>query len=80
MHFTGTKSSPQILLLLKYKKMFSSHRGHLTNAMYHHGKNTLIKLLHHDETKKKAHDSQIVRAEENLMKSLFSLHEVFLTL
>ena len=33
--------------------------------MYHHGKNTLIKLLHHDETKKRAHDSQIVRAKEN---------------
>ena len=28
--------------------------------------NTLIKLLHHDETKKRAHDSQIVRAKENL--------------
>ena len=26
-------------------------------------KNTLIKLLHHDETKKRAHDSQIVRAK-----------------
>ena len=25
---------------------------------------TLIKLLHHDETKKRAHDSQIVRAKE----------------
>ena len=31
--------------------------------------NTLIKLTHHDETKKRAHDSQIVRAKENL-KSL----------
>ena len=28
--------------------------------------NTLIKLTHHDETKKRAHDSQIVRAKENL--------------
>ena len=43
--------------------MFSSHGGHLTNAMYHHGE-TLIKLTHHDETKKRAHDSQIVRAKE----------------
>ena len=32
-------------------------------------KNTLIKLLHHDETKKRAHDSQIVRAKENLKLS-----------
>ena len=27
---------------------------------------TLIKLTLHDETKKRAHDSQIVRAKENL--------------
>ena len=31
--------------------------------------NTLIKLTLHDETKKRAHDSQIVRAKENLMLS-----------
>ena len=31
--------------------------------------NTLIKLLLHDETKKRAHDSQIVRAKENLKLS-----------
>ena len=36
--------------------------------MYHHG-DTLIKLTHHDETKKRAHDSQIVRAKENLKLS-----------
>ena len=48
--------------------MFSSHGGHLTNAMYHHG-NTLIKLTLHDETKKRAHDSQKVRAKENLKLS-----------
>ena len=28
--------------------------------------NTLIKLLHHDETKKRAHDSQIAKAKETL--------------
>ena len=28
--------------------------------------NTLIKLTLHNETKKRAHDSQIVRAKENL--------------
>ena len=31
--------------------------------------NTLIKLTPHDETKKRAHDSQIVRAKENLKLS-----------
>ena len=31
--------------------------------------NTLIKLTHNDETKKRAHDSQIVRAKENLKLS-----------
>ena len=31
--------------------------------------NTLIKLTLHDETKKRAHDSQIVRAKENLKLS-----------
>ena len=41
--------------------MFSSHGSLLTIAM-----NTLINLTHYDETKKRAHDSQIVRAKENL--------------
>ena len=31
--------------------------------------NTLIKLTHHDETKKRAHVSHIVRAKENLKLS-----------
>ena len=57
------------LPVVEVQEMFSTHGGHLTNAMYHHGKNTLIKLLHHDETKKRAHDSQIVRAKENLKLS-----------
>ena len=55
--------------VVEVQEMFSSHGGHLTKALYHHGKNTLIKLLHHDETKKRAHDSQIVRAKENLKLS-----------
>ena len=54
--------------VVEVQEMFSSHGGHLTNAMYHHGE-TLIKLTHHDETKKMAHDSQIVRAKENLKLS-----------
>ena len=32
--------------------------------MYHHRET--IKLTHYDEAKKRAHDSQIVRAKENL--------------
>ena len=34
--------------------------------MYHHN---LIKLTHYDKTKKRAHDSQIVRAKEELKLS-----------
>ena len=48
--------------------MFSSHGGHPTNAMHHHGE-ILQSNKHHDETKKRAHDSQIVRAKENLKLS-----------
>ena len=49
--------------------MFSLHGSLLTNAMVYHGKNTLINLTHYDETKKRAHDSHIVRAKENLKLS-----------
>ena len=45
--------------------MLSSYGGFQGIAMYHH-RNNLIKLTHYDETKKRAHDSQIVRAEDNL--------------
>ena len=55
--------------VVEVKEMFISHESLLTIAMYHHGKNTLIKLTHYDETKKRAHDSQIVRAKENLKLS-----------
>ena len=41
--------------------MFSSHGDFLTIAMYHHRE-----TAHYDKTKKRAHDSQIVRAKENL--------------
>ena len=40
-------------------------------------KNTLIKLTHHDETKKMAHNSQIVRAKDSAVvevQEMFSLH------
>ena len=48
--------------------MLSSHGGILTIAMYHHRDN-VIKLAHYDETKKRAHDSQIVMAKENFKLS-----------
>ena len=50
--------------VVEVQEMFSSHGDLLTNAMYHNGE-TLVKLTHHDEIKKRAHDSQIVRAKEN---------------
>ena len=68
MHFTGTKSLPLILLLLKYKKC----SARMEPILLMQGiimENTLIKLTLHDETKKRAHDSQIVRAKENLKLS-----------
>ena len=49
--------------------MFSSHGGHLKMQCNIIIENTLIKLTYHDETKKRAHDSQIVRAKENLKLS-----------
>ena len=48
--------------------MLSLHWGFLTFAMYHH-RESIIKLTHYDETKKRAHDSQKVRAKENLKLS-----------
>ena len=56
--------------VVEIQEMFSSHGGILTIAMYHHGEKTLIKLTHYNETKKMAHDSQIVRAKENLNHTL----------
>ena len=41
--------------------MLSSHGGFQTIAM-----DIIIKLMHYDETEKRAHDLQIVRAKENL--------------
>ena len=60
MHFSSAKFSPKILLL------FSSHGGFLTSQ-----KNNQIKETHYDYTKKTAHDSQIVRAKENIKLSVF---------
>ena len=61
MHFTTLDS------VVVKKKLFSLHGGFLTNAMYHHRET--IKSKHFDDTKKRAHDSQIVRAKENLRLS-----------
>ena len=52
------------MLMLKHKKVFSSHEGFLTTAMYHHRETILS-----NDTKKRVHDSQIVRAKENLKLS-----------
>ena len=49
--------------VVEVQEMFSSLGSLLTTAMYHHGE-TLIKLAHYDETKKRA-----VRAKENLKLS-----------
>ena len=68
MHFYWYQIFALDSAVVEVQEMFSSHGGLLTNAMYHHGEN-LIKLTHHDETKKQAHDSQIVRAKENLKLS-----------
>ena len=38
MHCTGTKSSPALdSAVVEVQEIFSSHGGHLTNAMYHRG-------------------------------------------
>ena len=47
-------------------KLFSSHGGFLTNAVYHRREKNGNKLTRYDETEKMEHDSQIVRAKENL--------------
>ena len=54
--------------VVEVQKLFSSHGSLLTIAMYHHGE-TLLNLTHYDETKKRAHYSQLVRAKENLKLS-----------
>ena len=50
------------------QKLFSSHGGFLTYAIYHHRetsqRNNLNKLTHYDETKKKG-SGLTVRAKEN---------------
>ena len=48
-------------VVVEVQKLFSSHGSLLTIAMYH----THIKLTHYDETKKRAQDSQVVKAKEN---------------
>ena len=64
MHFTGAKSSPKMLLLLKTNFCKLAWRlPNLCNASPL--RNNLIKLTHYDGTKKMAHNSQIVRTKEN---------------
>ena len=49
--------------------LFNSQEGFLANAMHQHRKNNLVKLTNYEETKKRACDSQIVRAKENFKLS-----------
>ena len=71
----GSNNKQQVIFALdsavvEVQKMFSSHGTLLSIALYYLGEKTLIKLLtHYDETKKRAHDSQIVRVNENLKLS-----------
>ena len=68
MHFYWHQIFALDSAVVEVQEMFSSHGNHLTKAMYHHGEHS-NKLTHHDETKKKAHDLQIVRAKENFKLS-----------
>ena len=54
--------------VVEAQNMISLLGGFQAFAM-HHYRNNLIKLTHYDKTKKRAHDSQIVRAEDNLFNS-----------
>ena len=55
-------------MLLKYKK-YSARMEAIKLMQCIIMENTLIKLTLHDETEKRAHDSQLVRAKENLKLS-----------
>ena len=52
-----------------FTKLFSSYGGFLTNSMYHHRETIKLNWHAYDDTKKRAHDWQIVRAKENLKLS-----------
>ena len=67
MNFTGTKSSPSYPLLLKHKNVKLAWR--IANYYSASSKRQAIKSTHYDETEKRVHDSQIVRAKENLKLS-----------
>ena len=59
MHFTGIQSSPQILLLLKHKTCIARMKA-----------SSLIQcIIIEKQSKKKTHDSQIVRDNESLKLS-----------
>ena len=57
-------------VVVKTHKLLSSHGDFLTNAMYHPRVN-LIKLTYYDETKERAHDSNIVQAKDNPLKGIY---------
>ena len=51
------------------ERVWVSDTGLSRPDIYAGAKITLIKLTRHDETKKRAHDSQIIRAKENIKLS-----------
>ena len=67
-------------VVVNTQKMFSWHGGFITNAMHlpSSQRNNQIKLTHNDETKKRAHDSQIVRAKEYL-KAMHGISETLVS-
>ena len=67
MHFTGPKSSPCILLLLKHKKCLARIiiQCRFTDLLHVSSQgNNVIKLILCVETKKTGYDSKIVRTKE----------------
>ena len=67
MYLLALKTFALDSIVVKTKKMFSSHGGFLSDAMLLISqRNNLIKLTHYVEAKKMAHDSQISRAKESL--------------
>ena len=68
MHFTGTKFALDSTVV-EVQDMLNLHGSFLTNAVLSSYRNTIIKLTPYDETKKRAHNSKIARAKENLKLS-----------
>ena len=68
MHFSCTKLLLTIAKISVRRGQSNCNVSSQRNNLSSH-RNNLIKFTHYDETKKRAHDSQIVRTEENLKLS-----------